>query len=87
MQLQALLDAPLLGPDAAGWKDLIPDKPAAYEQWLDAEYLSAEASDKIANFKDVIFPLVKSRKAPVLATMWKNINLVSVAPSFFILKH
>lgn len=67
----------MLGPDAAGWKDLIVEKSPQYEAWLDAEYLSAEASDKIANFKDIIFPLAKAKKKPILDNMWKNINLVS----------
>ncbi|KAJ7647049.1 hypothetical protein FB45DRAFT_892185 [Roridomyces roridus] len=75
VELQALLEAPLLGPDTAGWKDATVKKPQAFEDWLDAEYLSAAASDKIANWKDVIFPLVKAKKKAVLDTMWKNINL------------
>ncbi|KAF7361625.1 hypothetical protein MVEN_00505800 [Mycena venus] len=75
VQLQALLETPLLGPDAAGWKELNPEKPPAYEQWLDAEYLSIEASENIANWKDIIFPLAKSKKRPILENMWKTINL------------
>ncbi|KAJ7268689.1 hypothetical protein B0H12DRAFT_61164 [Mycena haematopus] len=75
VQLQALLETPLLGADAAGWKELNPDTPPAFEQWLDAQYLSAEASDSIANWKDIIFPLPRSRKRPVLNEMWKTINL------------
>jgi hypothetical protein len=78
IELQGMLEAPLLGADAAGWKDQIVDKPLQYEQWLDAEYLSSEATDKIATFKDVVFPLVKSKKKPVLDEMWKKINLVSL---------
>ncbi|KAJ6500171.1 hypothetical protein C8R47DRAFT_1211730 [Mycena vitilis] len=75
VQLQALLEGPLLGPDAAAWKDTTPEKPPAYEQWLDAEYLSAEAAELITTFKDIIFPLVKTKKKPCLDTMWKTINL------------
>lgn len=77
VQLQALLEAPLLGADAAGWKDLNPEKPRAFEDWIDAQYLSAEASDKVANWKDIIFPFAKAKKRPVLDEMWKIINLVS----------
>ncbi|KAJ7902148.1 hypothetical protein B0H14DRAFT_1271645 [Mycena olivaceomarginata] len=75
VQLQALLEAPLLGADAAGWKDLNPEKPRAFEDWIDAQYLSAEASDKVANWKDIIFPFAKAKKRPVLDEMWKIINL------------
>lgn len=49
-----------------------------YEDWFDAQLYSMQASDKFANFKDVIFPLEETKKQAVLDTMWENINLVCV---------
>ncbi|KAK7005784.1 hypothetical protein R3P38DRAFT_3214731 [Favolaschia claudopus] len=75
VQLQALLETPLLGADAAGWKEQNIEKPPPIDQWLDAQYLSGAASDSFANWKDLIFPLSKARKQPTLDNMWKAINL------------
>ncbi len=52
--------------------------PEEYEDWFDAQIYSGKASEMFANFKDVIFPLEKTRKQAVLDTMWKNINLVCI---------
>ena len=52
--------------------------PEEYEDWFDAQIYSRKASEMFANFKDVIFPLEKTRKQAVLDTMWKNINLVCI---------
>lgn len=50
--------------------------PEEYESWIDAQIYSQRASSNIA-FKDLIFPLEKTRHESVLDSMWKNINLVS----------
>ena len=50
--------------------------PEEYENWVDAQIYSEKASNSI-NFKDLIFPLEKTRHQTVLDSMWKNINLVS----------
>jgi hypothetical protein len=52
--------------------------PEEYELWIDAQILSSKASAEIANYKDSIFPLEKTRQAVVLDNMWKFINLVSL---------
>ena len=50
--------------------------PEEYESWIDAQIYSQRASN-IITFKDLIFPLEKTRHKAVLESMWKNINLVS----------
>lgn len=52
--------------------------PVQYEQWLDAQTLSESASKNYANFKDVIFPLDKTKKRDILDKLWKLVNLVSL---------
>ena len=52
--------------------------PEEYEKWVDAQIISEEASKHIANYKDVISPLTKTRIKNVLETMWKCVNLVSI---------
>jgi hypothetical protein len=84
VQLQQLLEAPLLGPQGGTWKNsprtLIPED---YEIWIDAQTDSEEAAGKYANFKDIIFPLEKTKNKVVLENMWKYVNLVSHRISFF----
>ena len=50
--------------------------PEEYESWIDAQIYSQRASNNIT-FKDLIFPLEKTKHKAVLDSMWKNINLVS----------
>ena len=76
MELQDILEGPLLGPDGHSLKNLPRAMPEEYEQWIDAQLFSARASQKYANFKDVIYPLEKARNTQVLETMWRFINLV-----------
>ena len=76
LQLKELLDAPLFGVEGDVWKNQPRRLTEEYEFWIDAQFYSNKASDMFANFKDVIFPLEKTRKQNVLDTMWKNINLV-----------
>lgn len=59
--------------------------PTDYEDWVDAQLYSEKASEKFANYKDVIFPLEKTKVKSVLDTMWKYVNLVS-SQSFSSLK-
>jgi hypothetical protein len=54
--------------------------PEEYENWVDAQIYSQRASNNIT-FKDLIFPLEKTRHKVVLDSMWKNINLVSLLVS------
>lgn len=50
--------------------------PADYKRWTLAQFRSREASEKYANFKELIFPLEKTKTKFVLNNMWKYINLV-----------
>lgn len=49
---------------------------------MDAQIDSEEAAGKYANFKDIIFPLEKTKNKVVLENMWKYVNLVSRCPLF-----
>ncbi|KNZ80873.1 hypothetical protein J132_04097 [Termitomyces sp. J132] len=75
IQLQQLLEAPLAGPDGKAWKAEPREIPPDYKRWALAQFYSREASEKYANFKDLIFPLEKSKTKTVLDNMWKYINL------------
>ena len=77
------MEAPLLGPEGDAWKNAPRlEIPESYEAWLDAQIYSEEAAGKYANFKDIIFPLEKTKNKVVLENMWKYINLVSHATPF-----
>lgn len=77
MQLQELLEAPLIGAEGEAWKKQPRQMPEQFEEWIDAQMYSRHASEQITNFKDVIFPLEKTKKQPVLDKMWTLINAVS----------
>lgn len=77
MELQEFLEASLAGPDGVAWKQLPREMPQEYQEWVDAQFQSEAAADRYGNFKDIIFPLAKTKSAVVLGNMWKFINLVS----------
>ena len=77
VELQDLLERPLMGPEGDAWKQLPREMPEQYERWVEAQIFSEKASNKFANFKDIIYPLEKSRKKHVLDNMWRYVNLVS----------
>lgn len=68
----------MLGPEGDVWKNAPRDMPDKFEQWVDAQVYSEKASAEYANFKDVIFPLEKTKNKGVLDNMWKYINLVGL---------
>ncbi|KAL0068782.1 hypothetical protein AAF712_004111 [Marasmius tenuissimus] len=74
VQLQQLIETPLLHPDAKAWKDEERKMPPEYDQWIDAQLFSENASDLYENYKDAIYPLERTKKAEVLANMWKLVN-------------
>jgi hypothetical protein len=62
--------------------------PEDYEIWIDAQTDSEEAAGKYANFKDMVFPLEKTKEKVVLENLWKYVNLVSqVYLSSFLLRN
>lgn len=70
-----MLSAPLFG-EGEEWKKEPRSMPEEREQWNDASILSEQASDKYTNYKDIIFPLEKTRRKDVLDNMWKQIDEV-----------
>ena len=76
LELQELLDSPLLGPQGENLRTLPRRMPEQYENWLDAQIYSRRASESYANFKDIINPLERTKDPSVLDNMWKVINLV-----------
>ena len=79
VELQELLSAPLFGAEGDVWKKQTREMPDEFEEWIDAQIYSRKATDLFASFKDVIFPLEKTRKQPVLNTMWTHINSVRLS--------
>ena len=77
-----MIEAPLLGPDGDKWKQSPREMPEPYEKWVDAQIHSETASNKFANFQDIIRPIERTQRAPVLTSLWKRINDVSGWCSF-----
>ncbi|KAF9227359.1 hypothetical protein BS17DRAFT_775364 [Gyrodon lividus] len=75
LELQELLESPLLGPQGKKLNALPRQMPEQYEMWLDAQIYSKQALELYANFKDLISPLEKTKDGAVLDNMWRFINL------------
>lgn len=78
--MSAIVETPLLGPEGEALKRLPHGMPDEYETWVDAQLFSAKASQRYANYKDVIFPLEKTKAKQTLDTMWRYVNLVGEVP-------
>ncbi|OBZ71054.1 GTPase-activating protein gyp1 [Grifola frondosa] len=61
-------------PQGQEWKEVPREMPEEFEDWNDEQILSEEASKSYANFKQVIYPLDRTRKKNVLDDMWKIVN-------------
>jgi hypothetical protein len=75
-----MLERPLSGPNKnSDWRDFPRASPEydKYEKFLEVQALSEQASNKFVNFKDIIRPIERTQKKPVLEAMWNRINLVS----------
>ena len=72
-----MLDGVLLGPHGNEWKKETRQLPEAYEEWIDAQLFSKEASDRWLTFADLIYPLDKTSKKSTLDMMWARIKQVS----------
>ena len=77
VEVLEMLETPLLGPEGAKWKAEKPPITKEYDEWIHAQFLSDRAADMVANFKDLLYPLEKTKKQDVLDNVWKFINLVS----------
>lgn len=67
----------MLGPEGDICKNTSREMPEKFEQWVDAQVYSEKASADYANFKDIIYPLEKTKNKEVLENMWKYVNIVS----------
>lgn len=74
MQLQQILETPLLSPDGKEWNTDALEKYDPYKKWVVAQSQSQAASNKWANFGEIISPLHQTKIKYVLDTMWKTIN-------------
>lgn len=77
VQLQELLESPLLSEEGQNWLKEPREKQEDYLEWEDAQIFSLNASKDIDAYKDFLVPLTKTREKHVLETVWKYINLVS----------
>ncbi|KAG6850951.1 hypothetical protein H0H93_005820 [Arthromyces matolae] len=75
VDLLRILEAPLVGPEGDALRAEPREAPPEYGRWFNAHHFSREASSKVANFKDIIFPLDKTKTKTTLDNMWKHINL------------
>ncbi|GBE81159.1 hypothetical protein SCP_0308850 [Sparassis crispa] len=74
VQLLEMLESPLLGPEGETWKKETRKMPEEFEDWADAQIFSARASEKYANYADMIFPLEKTKSRHVLDNMWRQVD-------------
>jgi hypothetical protein len=77
VELQDMLEGPLIGPGGEQWKQSPREMPEQYEKWVDAQLFSERAANEFPNSKNVLWPLEETKKAPVLENMWKHVNRVS----------
>jgi hypothetical protein len=76
VSLQQLLEAPLHHPDMAVWKDESRQKPAEFDQWLDAQRVSLMAAEYSPSLHNHVFPLSKAKNTQNLETVWRIVNMV-----------
>ncbi|KAJ4483176.1 hypothetical protein J3R30DRAFT_3697951 [Lentinula aciculospora] len=74
VQLQQILETPLLSPNGKVWKAEVRQKYGPYEKWVAAQLYSQIASDGWTNFKEMVFPLHFTKAKDVLNIVWKTIN-------------
>ena len=77
VQLQGLIESPLLGGEGKEWLQEPREKPDEYLEWEDAQIFSLAASKEIKTYKDHLIPLTRTKHKHSLDTIWKFINLVS----------
>ena len=73
-----MLDSVILDPEGEKWKKTKGelDHPQEYEDWLDAQAISSRMKLHVSNWKDMIYPLKKTRSQPILDEMWYYVNIV-----------
>jgi len=68
------LEAPLLGPQGEQWRKQPRSVPEEFTLWVEAQSLSEEASKRLGNKLDIIFPLKNTMKKDIVNAMWIRIN-------------
>lgn len=74
LQLQEILEAPLLGPQGEQWRKQPRSVPEEFTLWVEAQSLSEEASKRLGNKLGIIFPLEKTMNKGIVNAMWIRIN-------------
>ncbi|KZT72233.1 hypothetical protein DAEQUDRAFT_723437 [Daedalea quercina L-15889] len=74
VKLQEIVESPLHGPDGDQWKKEPRQMPEEYENWVDAQIFSEQASHYYADFKNIIYPLSKTRQKANLDQLWSIVN-------------
>lgn len=74
LELQELLESPLLGREGEKLKALSRKMPERYELWQDAQLYSKQASECYDSFKDIINPLGTTKDQAVLDQMWEVVD-------------
>ena len=69
-----MLGGILHGPEGEKWKNEPRQMPEEYENWVDAQIFSKEASALWPYYVDTVFPLDQTRKKPVLDKVWQIID-------------
>ncbi|KII92754.1 hypothetical protein PLICRDRAFT_37552 [Plicaturopsis crispa FD-325 SS-3] len=75
VDLQTMLERLLLGPVGEELRKSPRHMPEEYEQWESAQTYSEIASEKSAAFKDIIYPLSKTRSKSTIDSLWRIIDL------------
>ncbi|KZT29034.1 hypothetical protein NEOLEDRAFT_1154103 [Neolentinus lepideus HHB14362 ss-1] len=73
VELQDMIESPLLGADSTQLKNSSRQMPEEYEDWIDAQLFSDKAA-KDLSIRNHVFPLEKTRTKSGLEALWKTIN-------------
>lgn len=76
MKLQECVESPLLGSDGELWKKEPRQMPEEYENWVDAQIFSDEASQHYTDFQDIIDKPEKTHQKATLDQLWSIVNKV-----------
>lgn len=82
VDLHTMLERLLLGPVGEELRKSPRHMPEEYEQWESAQTYSEIASEKSAAFKDVIYPLSKTRSKSTIDSLWRIIDLACFSVIF-----
>ena len=78
-----MLESVLHGPEGEAWIKEPRKMPEEYEDWVDAQIESKEASKHWNTFVDLVYPIEKAKSKIALDKMWQHIKTVSQSRSFY----